>query len=359
MFADLRFAFRSLLNTPAFTAHALLTLILGFSGVATLSAVTHSGSAAGDATLVESPVQALTAVAWLLLVAACANVATLLLERVDARHHELAIRRAIGAGRRRLIAQLLAEGILIGVLGAAGGVLTASWALEGLWTLGTVRTAPPGIDVFVATMHLLIAPVLAVAFGIGAARRGASADVHDVLRDDESIVPVAAAPRRRLGAVLVASEVTISVLLAVAWLSSRDVPTPEAGTPLITLLIGFCAAISFALTTLGIYVVTAYDLSRRSRELGVRIALGARSADVLRLTISGAMRSVVAGLIVGIVGTLGLQPKLDAFEVGGRPATASSVAAVVLALAAVALAATTLPAARAIRAIPTRSVKSA
>ena len=89
-------------------------------------------------------------------------------------------------------------------------------------------------------------------------------------------MPLAAQPPRFLGGALVVCEVALSMLLSVAWLSSRAV-APDRRAPLVIVLIGVCAAISVMLTTLGVYVVTAYDLLRRSREIGVREVTGFKS----------------------------------------------------------------------------------
>lgn len=356
MFADVRFAFRSLVNAPRFTTHALGTLVLGFGSLATLLAFGRGAAGASSDEALHVSLRALTIIAALLLTLACANVATLLLSHVDARQRELAIRRAVGAGRRRLIALLLAECLLVVLLGGAGGLLAAAWAVD--WIAASTATAGAvSVDWAVIAIVFLLALPVTLGCGLMPARRGAAGDGHDVLRDDETAVR-SVRPRRRLGAALVAAEVTLSVLLAVAWRSSRTAIPPPGDIPLFTTLLALCAGAAVVLTTLGIAVVTAYDVRRRSREIGVRLALGARANDMMRVIVAGAMQAVVAGLLLGLAGALLVHRKLEALQVAGEPASLVTLAGVIVTVAAVALAATSLPVRHAIRSVLARPVKS-
>src|SRR5207302_4875253 len=91
-----------------------------------------------------SPTLAITmAVAFFVLLIACANVTNLLLARSLLRRHEMTMRLALGARRRRLIKQLFTEGLLLSLIAAAGGIIVAYWCRNALVLVSPVRS--PGI----------------------------------------------------------------------------------------------------------------------------------------------------------------------------------------------------------------------
>ena len=103
---------------------------------------------------------------------------------------------------------------------------------------------------------------------------------------------------------------------------------------------------------MGLYGVVNYAAIRRTREIGIRIALGARRKEVVRLIVSGAAMPVIAGIVLGMAGGLGLARYLAAQLFGVRPADFASIAAPVVCILIAALAAVLPPAVRAASADP-------
>jgi predicted permease len=102
----------------------------------------------------------------ILLLIGCANVSILLLARGTARQHEFAIRTSIGAGRGRLIRQLLTESVLLSVTGAALGVLAAYWGVKALSTMLPYYSFPHEATIHVNTMVLIFSAMIALLTGI-------------------------------------------------------------------------------------------------------------------------------------------------------------------------------------------------
>ncbi len=118
-----------------------------------------------------------------------------------------------------------------------------------------------------------------------------------------------------------------------------------------TLLSGF-AAVALFLAALGIYGVLAYFVSQRSRELGIRLALGAKPSELFRLVVGQGMRPVVAGTVVGLVGATALTQLMQTLLFGVEALDVPTYAAALATLAVIAIAACTLPALRATKVDP-------
>jgi predicted permease len=127
-------------------------------------------------------------VVTLVLLIACSNVASVMLARGAARQREMAVRAALGAGRKRLIRQLLTESILLALAGGATGLLLAAWGTRLLVALlarnfDIPRLGDSHTDLWVLGFTLLISAAAGIVFGILPALGAASADVNEGLRE--------------------------------------------------------------------------------------------------------------------------------------------------------------------------------
>jgi putative ABC transport system permease protein len=118
------------------------------------------------------------------------------------------------------------------------------------------------------------------------------------------------------------------------------------------ILIGFFGITALLLATAGVFGVMAYSVSRRTREIGVRIALGAGSADVLKMILSQGMRTIFIGVAIGIIGSLALTRTVESLLFGVTPTDPLTFGGVTLLLVGAALLACYLPARRAARVDP-------
>jgi putative ABC transport system permease protein len=121
-----------------------------------------------------------------------------------------------------------------------------------------------------------------------------------------------------------------------------------------TLLLAVLGIVGLLLSAVGIYGVVAYFVGLRTREIGVRMALGAKPADVLRMLAWQGMRPVLAGLVLGGLGAAWAAQLLSASLRGVSPADPLALAGAMALLACVALVATLAPARRALRVDPSR-----
>jgi predicted permease len=164
------------------------------------------------------PLYVLMAVVGLVLLIACANVANLLLARAAARAREMSLRVALGAGRFRLIRQLLVESLLLSAAGGALGLVVGVWAAGGLLALASKTPLPLRLDVR-PDMRMLaftafVSFATAIVFGLLPALRSARSNLVPALKNASAL-----SMRRRgfrLGKSLVIGQIAVSLVLLVA-----------------------------------------------------------------------------------------------------------------------------------------------
>ena len=170
----------------------------------------------------------------LVLLVACANIANLMLARGAVRQHEFAIRRALGAGRGRLVRQLLVESTTLAVLGGIVGLIVATSATKALAvsaTLAIPRMEEIGIDGAVLAFGALASLVAGIAFGLVPALRLSQASPGESLREGTGHSTGGVRLRRTRGVLVVAECALAMVLLTGAGLLIRSLIHLQAVEP--------------------------------------------------------------------------------------------------------------------------------
>ncbi|HEV2488746.1 MAG TPA: ABC transporter permease [Candidatus Acidoferrales bacterium] len=153
----------------------------------------------------------------LVLLIACGNIANLLLARAASRHREIAVRTALGAGRLRIVRQLLTESILLSFAGGALGLLLARLCMAPLLSLAS-KSLPSvgaiGLDGKVLTFTAIVALVAGILFGLAPALQTAKLDIRPAL-SDASRGSTGGASRHRMRNILVVTEVALALVLLI------------------------------------------------------------------------------------------------------------------------------------------------
>jgi putative ABC transport system permease protein len=155
----------------------------------------------------------LGSVAFVLLIA-CANIANLVMARASGRGRELAVRVALGAGKGRLVRQLLTESLLLAVLGGGAGLVLGWWAVDGLVAIAPAsapRISEVRLDLTVFLFAGLLSVATGVLFGLMPAIHSSRRDIVQPLKDAARGNVMAAGRRFRRG--LIAVEVALALML--------------------------------------------------------------------------------------------------------------------------------------------------
>jgi putative ABC transport system permease protein len=123
------------------------------------------------------------------------------------------------------------------------------------------------------------------------------------------------------------------------------------------ILVGVFAALALILASIGIYGVISYSVAQRTREIGIRMALGASQRQVLQMVVGGGAKLAALGIVIGAAGALGLTQFIRSFLYGVSPSDPLTFAGISLILGSVALLASYVPARRAMKVDPNTALR--
>ena len=153
----------------------------------------------------------------LVLLIACANIINLMLVRSASRQKEIAVRAALGAGRLRLLRQLLTESITLSLLGGGAGILLGSWGVQALLALNPIALPQYnkiGIDLTVLGVTLGASILTGIVFGLAPAWQTLKFDLHSTLKEGGRTA-IADRSQRRLSSLLVIAETAMAMVLLI------------------------------------------------------------------------------------------------------------------------------------------------
>jgi putative ABC transport system permease protein len=153
------------------------------------------------------------------------------------------------------------------------------------------------------------------------------------------------------------------------WAVDKDLPVSDVRTMeeviseslarqrFSTLLLGVFAGLALVLAAVGIYGVMSYSVTQRTHEIGIRMALGAQKSDVLKLTVGQGLKLVLAGVVIGVAGSLVLTRLMSSLLFGVSATDPATLVTISLVFVGVALLASYIPARRAAKVDPLTALR--